>query len=94
MDIEIGLKDNKVSIIITQKGNIISQKNFENGPDLSQKLLAEIDALLKESRLKKSPASKIKTSIETSEFLTSSRIIKAVSQSFNFAQKNKSRTIS
>ncbi len=89
MDIEIGLKDNKVSIIITRKGNIISQKNFENGPDLSQKLLAEIDALLKESSFKKGVISKIKTSIETSEFLTSSRIIKAVAQSFNFAQKNK-----
>jgi tRNA A37 threonylcarbamoyladenosine modification protein TsaB len=79
------IKNKLVQIILEEKGKNIDRLSFPEENNLSEKLLPCLDELLKKNKLEPKDVKKVIADVETPESFTTSRIAKAVAESFNWA---------
>jgi len=89
MIIEIKIEERQVELILKDKKNVLDSYKFEEEYQLSEKLLPNIDKLLKKNKLKVSDIQKMTVKSDIGDNFTTYRIARAVSDSFNFARKFK-----
>lgn len=84
MNIEIKIDDNEIRIILKKGDNIADEVFWKEDRNLSQRLLAEIDNLLKKNNLNPYDIKKMKVETEIPDKFTTVRIAKTVAKTFNF----------
>ena len=89
MEIIIKIENKIVSLILQDKRKIIDEGSFEGEYQLSEKLLPEIDKLLKRNNLKLEDIKKIKSEVDGEKSITSYRIAKTAEKIFNWANSCK-----
>lgn len=85
--IGLGPKDTKVELLLKNKKNVLDSYKFEEEYQLSEKLLPNIDKLLKKNKLKTSDIKKMTVKSDIGDNFTTYRIAKAVADAFNYANK-------
>lgn len=85
MEILIKIEDKIVSLILRDKGKVVNETSFEGEYQLSEKLLPEIDKLLKRNNLKPEDIKKIKSEVDDEKSATTYRIAKTAEKIFNWA---------
>jgi tRNA A37 threonylcarbamoyladenosine modification protein TsaB len=87
MNIEIIVKDKRINLVLRREEEFIDSLFWQEGDNLSQKLVLKIDELIKRNNLTSSEIEKIKVKTNISEKFTTVRIAKVVAKTFNFANK-------
>lgn len=90
MEILIKIEDKIISLILENKKMVIDKTSFEGECQLSEKLLPEIDKLLKRNNLKPEDIKKIKSEVDDEKSATTYRIAKTAEKIFNWANSYKS----
>ncbi|MCX6765781.1 MAG: hypothetical protein NT136_02370 [Candidatus Moranbacteria bacterium] len=93
MRLLIKIKDKKVSIQLYYGKKTLSRLSFTENYNLSEKLLPEIDKLLKKNKLIPRDIKKVIVQTDTPKSFTTSRIAQAVTRAYNFATKNKTKNV-
>ena len=88
-ELKINLYKENVSLEIKDDGSLIATQEFCHDENLSENLLIEIDKLLKNSKLEIKEINEFSYETDQPDSYTSSRIVKAVTQTFNWAKKLK-----
>lgn len=83
--LEIKIKDNHISLVLEKDGRVLDNFKWKEENNLSQKLLEEIDNLLKRNNLSAEDV-KLEVDSDMSERFTTHRIAKAIAQALNFHQ--------
>ena len=89
MNAEISLKNNKITIKITKNGKEIGKFLFKESRNLSDVLLLNLDRILKQNKISKKELEIVCVKSILPNSYTSTRIMKSLEKSFNFALKNK-----
>jgi len=76
-----------VKISIEEKNIEIARDMFSYGKNLSEELLVKIDSLLDSSRIQIQDIDNFECKINQPESYTSTRIVKAITESFKWAKK-------
>lgn len=84
MIIEIKIEERQVELILKDKKNVLDSYKFEEEYQLSEKLLPNIDKLLKKNKLKTSDINKMTVESDIGDNFTTYRIAKAVADAFNY----------
>ncbi len=84
MILKITLEQGEVKLEIKKEGKNFAQKQWQGELSLSEKLLSEIDNLLKENKISKDQIEKIETFHNDKSSVTSVRIIQTVADAWNF----------
>ena len=87
MEILIRIKNKVVSLILKDKRKVVDETGFEGEYQLSEKLLPEIDKLIKRNNLKLEDIKKIKSEVDDEKSATTCRIAKTAEKIFNWANK-------
>jgi len=87
MKIIIKIEDRKVELILENNNKIVDKFSWREERNLSQKLLVEIDNLLKKNKLKSLDIKNMQVKTDISERFTTVRIAKIVAKTFNFNNK-------
>ncbi|MFZ2153935.1 MAG: hypothetical protein WAV16_01775 [Candidatus Moraniibacteriota bacterium] len=87
MQIEIQIKDKQVKLTLNDRGVVLAESILENSANLSEKLLLEIDALLRRNDLSPQDIEKMDVGSTISDDYTSVRIAKVVAEVFNHRDK-------
>jgi tRNA A37 threonylcarbamoyladenosine modification protein TsaB len=87
MKIEIEIENNQITIFLKSKREILDELSFPEARDLSQKLLPNIDRLLKKNGISPGKIEKIELKSDIGEPYTTYRIAKAVAKTFNWSVK-------
>lgn len=87
MNIYIILEDTKVSLVLKKGKKIADEVFWKEDRNLSQRLLIEIDNLLKKNNLNPQDIKKMKVETEIPDKFTTVRIAKMVAKTFNFLSK-------
>lgn len=87
MNIEINIDDEKIRLILENGDELVDGISWEERNNLSQKLLLEIDNLIKRNRLTPSDISEMSVETSISEKFTTVQIAKVVAKTFNFFNK-------
>lgn len=85
MKILINLKKGEVEVVLKDGDAEIDKINFPEDRNLSEKLLASIDNILKKNRLNSDKIEKVELISDIEENYTSYRIAKAVENAFNWS---------
>lgn len=80
MEILIKIEKKKIKIILLVKEKKIDQKEILQERDFSEKILIEIDALLKKNKISSQKIDRIKVSSDENNNFTTTRIAKTVSK--------------
>lgn len=88
MNLLIDIKDRKVSISFLDKKKKDKPVNFPEENNLSEKLLVNIDRLLKKNRLSSKDIKKVTVKTDELSGFTTSRIARSVAKAYNFAVGN------
>lgn len=87
MIIGIKIEERQVELILKDKKSVLDRIGFKGEYQLSERLLPEIDKLLKRNKLKKEDIKNIKSETTIGKSFTTYRIAKTVEKVFNFANK-------
>lgn len=87
MKLLIEIKNKKVDIQLCCGKKILNRSSFAENYNLSEKLLPEIDRLLKKNKLTPRDIKKVVVQTDTPESFTTSRIAQAVGKAWNWAVK-------
>ena len=88
MKLEINLKKQKITILLKDGKKTVDKLLWNDENNLSEKLLAEIDRLLKKNKVKKEDV-KMKFNTDNPSGFTTMRIGKAVANAWNYGMKTK-----
>lgn len=83
MEILIKIENKVVILALKERQKVVDEISFEGEYQLSERLLPEIDKLLKKNKLEPNSV-KIKSQIDMGKTFTSYRIIKTVEKSWNY----------
>jgi len=89
MRIVIKIKDKKIRLILGENSQILDSLDFPEERQLSEKLLPNIDKLLKRNRLKTEDIEKMDVESDWGNNFTTFRIAKTVADTWNWALKHK-----
>lgn len=84
---EIKIQERQVELILKNKKNVLDSYKFEEEYQLSEKLLPNINKLLKKNKLKTSGIKKMTVKSDIGDNFTTYRIAKAVADAWNYANK-------
>jgi pantothenate kinase type III len=87
MKLEIDILNSTVKLSIKKNGVVISQLRWEEENNLSEKLLAKIDELLKANSFKSVDIKSISVKADVPVGYTTERIARSVAKAFNYAIK-------
>lgn len=82
----IKLDQNNISLILKDKSKIVGQHFWTDEYTLSEKLLPNIDELLKKNKIKKEEIEKVITKISKTSGVTSARIVQAVAKAWKIGK--------
>lgn len=85
MNLLITLDVDNISLTLKDGRKIVGEFSWNDEYTLSEKLLPNIDALLKQSKIKKEQVEKITTKITKTSGVTSARIVRTVAKAWNLA---------
>lgn len=85
MTIEIEISNNLVKIFLKDKNNVLDKIEFPEEHNISEKLLPELDRILKRNRLEPKDIKKAELKTDIGESFTTYRIAKAIVESFNWS---------
>ncbi len=85
MMLEIHLKKGKNILYLINGKKIISRSVWVEKNNMSQKLLPEIDKIIKKNKLKSSDVKRMKVKSDIPAGFTTTRIAKAVAKTFDYA---------
>jgi hypothetical protein len=86
MNLIISLNVNDIRLVLKSGRKIVGELAWNDEYTLSEKLLPNIDALLKKSKVKKEDVKKVLTKITKNSGVTSSRIVQTVAKAWNKGQ--------
>lgn len=86
MIIEINLDKNNIKLILKNGRNIVDEIFWAGEYTLNEKLLFEIDKMLKKNKIKKLDIEKIVPKISKNSGVTSSRIVMTLTKSWTSAK--------
>lgn len=86
MLLEIILEKRNVRIVIKNGDNIVAEKSWQGDLSLSEKLLVEIDRLLKSNGLSVDQVTKAEAIYDEESSVTSARIIQTVADAWNITK--------
>ena len=89
MNLLIQIKDKNISIMLKKNGKIVDEFSFPDEHNLTEKLLPEIDKLLKKNKLDIKDIEKTSLKSDMDDYFTTQRIAKTVVNSLNWANKMK-----
>jgi tRNA A37 threonylcarbamoyladenosine modification protein TsaB len=81
--LEIKIKDNNIALVLEKDGRVLDNFKWKEENNLSQKLLEEIDNLLKKNNLSAEDV-KLEVDSDMSERFTTHRIAEAIKNAWNF----------
>ena len=87
MKLKLYLKEKKNTLCLIDGGKIVSQSVWKEENNMSQKLLPEIDKIIKRNKLKLSRIKKIEVKNNIPASFTTVRIAKTTAKIFNYAVK-------
>lgn len=87
MILQIALDVNDIKLTLKSGRKIVGELAWTDEYTLSEKLLPNIDALLKKSKVSKHEVEKVTTKITKTSGVTSVRIVKTVASGWNLARK-------
>jgi hypothetical protein len=87
MNLLISLDGNNIKLILKDGRKIVDELFWNDEYTLSEKLLPNIDALLKKSKVKKEEVEKVTTKITKTSGVTSARIVQTVARAWNAGKK-------
>jgi hypothetical protein len=82
----ISLDGNDIRLILKDGRKIVGELFWNDEYTLSEKLLPNIDTLLKSSKVKKEQVDKVTTKITKTSGVTSARIVRTVAAAWNVAR--------
>lgn len=85
MKLLIHLDGNNITLTLKNGREIVGESFWSGEYTLSEKLLVEIDALLKKTGVKKEDVKKVQSKISKTSGVTSSRIVQTVVKAWNTA---------
>jgi tRNA A37 threonylcarbamoyladenosine modification protein TsaB len=88
--LSVKIKDKKVTLFLKEEGKIFDRRFFAEDYNLSEKLLPEIDKILRKNNINPEDVEKLEVRTDTPESFTTSRIAKAAGKAWNFAVSFKS----
>ena len=89
MEIIIKIKERKISTILLQNKKEVDFLNIVEEHSLSEKLLPEIDRLVRKNKLKLEDIEKVTVDSDQEDNFTTTRIAKSVANAWNWNLKNK-----
>ncbi|MDO9231581.1 MAG: hypothetical protein Q7U36_03855 [bacterium] len=89
MEIIIKIQERKISIILLQNKKEVDFLDIVEEHSLSEKLLPEIDQLLRKNKLKLEDIEKVTVDSDQEDNFTTTRIAKSVANAWNWNLKNK-----
>ncbi|HAT73646.1 MAG: hypothetical protein US30_C0009G0013 [Candidatus Moranbacteria bacterium GW2011_GWF2_36_839] len=89
MEIIIKIKERKISTILLQNKKEVDFLNIVEEHSLSEKLLPEIDRLIRKNKLKLEDIEKVTVDSDQEDNFTTTRIAKSVANAWNWNLKNK-----
>ena len=84
INVVVILKENKISVLLRNKGNTIDKVEWAGDFSVSEKLLKEIDKVLAKNSLKPKDISNFSVESDMSDDLTAVKIVKTVAGAFKF----------
>ena len=87
MNLIISLDVNNINLTLKDGKKIVGELAWTDEYTLSEKLLPNIDALLKKNNVSKHDVEKVTTKISKISGVTSARIVKTVASGWNLARK-------
>lgn len=85
MNLLIKIENGVIRLILKKSGKILDGSSFADEHNLTEKLLVEIDELLKRNKVETRDVERISVKTDQGDSYTTSRIARAVAQTFNFA---------
>ncbi len=83
----IKIEDKKIGLVLKENGDFVDEFFWEEEQNLSQRLLVEIDSLLRKNDLKPKDLSEVKVKTNIDDKFTTVRIAKVVANTFNKFKK-------
>lgn len=83
MILQIFLDGNDIRLTIKDSRKIIGESSWNDEYSLSEKLLLNIDALLKKNKISQQDIKKVVTKISKTSSITSARIVQTVAKAWN-----------
>ena len=83
MLLEINLDRNNIKLILKRGRRTVADFSWQDEYTLSEKLLPNIEALLKKNNVKKQEVEKVTTKISKISGVTSARIVQTVAKAWN-----------
>jgi hypothetical protein len=87
MKIKFNLKDQEISILLLKNQKIIDQIKWQDNRDLLEKLLPQLDKLLKKNKLKTTDIQKFDFKTNFDKHYSSYRILKATVETLNLCRE-------
>lgn len=87
MKIKIKIKNGQIILVLKEENKIIDKLNFTEEHNLSEKLLLNIDKLLKKNKINNKRVKKIELESDIGEPYTTYRIAKTIAKTFNWSIK-------
>jgi tRNA A37 threonylcarbamoyladenosine modification protein TsaB len=88
MKIVIKIENRTVELLLLDKQKLVDSFKFAEERQLSERLLPEIDKMLKKNKLKTEDIEKIEVESDLGDNFTTYRLAKIVSDTYNWAHKN------
>lgn len=85
MNLIIELEGDDIKLVLKDGRKVIGEANWEGQNSLAERLLPEIDRLLKKNQVSKEQVTKVQTKIGKLAGVTSARIVETVAKSWNAA---------
>lgn len=86
MNLIINLNGNDIKLVLKNGRKIIAESSWSDEYSLSEKLLPNINALLKKNKIPKNKITKVIPRINPTSGVTSSRIVQTVAKAWNAGQ--------
>ena len=87
MQLTIKIENREIKLLLRQKKRVLDEKSFVEECNLMEKLLLEIDALLKKNKLEPKDIENIRVNSNLSESYTTTRIAKSVANAWTLGEK-------
>jgi hypothetical protein len=87
MFLQINLNGNEIRLVLKNGGKMVAESAWTDEYSLSEKLLPNIDALLRKNKISKKDITKVIPRISQTSGVTSSRIIQTVAKAWNAGQR-------
>ncbi len=89
MILNISLDVNDIKLTLKDGRKVIGELAWTDEYSLSEKLLPNIDALLKKCKVSRHDVSKVTTKISKTSGVTSARIVQTVAKAWEIGEKNR-----